>query len=112
MSMPESAADRVGSAEEHLKTDVRNFFAQAAQALPRTFAEETHRRVEGCATPHFQREKLRHTMGDRFADAQHVVGAHASGNERLVGIAQGGVGNEQTLLSKDPLREFLGTELE
>ena len=52
-------ADRVGAAEEHLEADVRDFFAQAAEAVPGALAEEAHGGVEGRAAPHFQREELR-----------------------------------------------------
>ena len=51
-------------------------------------------------------------MSDRLGDAQHVVGPHAGGDERLVGVAQRRVGDEQAFLGKDPLRKFLGAKLE
>jgi hypothetical protein len=123
MSMPESrgvfdesgddvvgivrVTDRIRAAEQHLEAEIRNLLAQAAQAFPRALAEESHRGVEGGAAPHFQREKLRHAVGHGFGDAQHVVGAHAGGDERLVGVAQGGVGDEQAVFIEDPSSEFL-----
>ena len=55
---------------------------------------------------------MRHAVGDRLGNAQHVVGPHAGGNERLVGVAQCRVGDEQAFLGKDPLRKFLGAKLE
>ena len=47
-------AHRIGTPEEHLETDVRDFLAQLAQAFPGVFTEETHGRVEGGSAPHFQ----------------------------------------------------------
>ena len=91
-------ADRVRAAQEHLETDVRHALAQQAQALPRIFAEEAHRRVEGRAAPHFQREQLRRAARHRARDRQHVVGAHARRHQRLVRVAERRVGDEQALL--------------
>jgi hypothetical protein len=105
-------ADGVRAAEEHLETDVRDLFAQAAEAVPRAFAEEAHRGVEGRSAPHFQREKLGRAVGDRLGHAQHVEAAHAGGDERLVGVAQGGVGDQQALFVENPLREFLRAEVQ
>ena len=45
-------------------------------------------------------------------DAQHVVGAHARGQQRLMRVAEGRVGQQQPLLLQDPARELLGPELE
>ncbi len=39
-------------------------------------------------------------------DAQHVIGAHARGQQRLVGIAKRRVGQQQRLLFEHPLREL------
>ena len=78
---------RVGAAEEHLKTDVRHGLAQLAQALPRILAQETHRRVEGRATPHLEAEQARRTARDGVGGVEHVLGAHACGKQALVRVA-------------------------
>ena len=75
--------------------------------------QEPHRRVERRAAPHFQ---ARTDCGVRRATAsahrQHVVGAHARGQERLVRVAERRVGDEQALLLEHPLGEFLRAEFE
>ncbi len=47
-------------------------------------------------------------MGRRLGDAVEVKGTDARGHERLVGVAHGGVGQQQTLLLEGPLRKPLG----
>ncbi len=76
------------------------------------FLEEPHRRVERRAAPHLEAEQVRQPVGDRVGDGQHVVGAHARGEQRLVRVAHRRVGDQQPLLVADPLRELLGPELE
>ena len=105
-------ADRIGTAEEHLETDVGDFFTQGAETLPWIFAQETHGGVEGGAAPHFQAEKLRSAARHGIGHEQHVVGTHACREKGLVGVAEGGVGEKGALLLPRPLGEFLGSELE
>src|SRR5688572_11091883 len=57
--------DGVGTAEQHLETDVGYFCAKLTEAFPWIFMEKTHRGVEGGAAPHFHAEKLRGTACDR-----------------------------------------------
>ncbi len=109
-------ADGVGAAEKHLETDVRNLGAQLAEAFPRVFVEETHRRVERRAAPHLQRKepvlRVAEPMREGVGAGEHVGRAHARGHERLVRVAEGGVGDEQALLLEGPLGEALCAELE
>ena len=74
-------ADCIGTTEQHLETNVRHLFPQAAEAFPWTFVEETHRSVEGRAAPHFQRKKLWRAVGDGLGNPQHVEAAHPGGDE-------------------------------
>ena len=85
--------DGVGAAEEHLEKDVRHLRAELAEAFPRALVEESHRGVEGRAAPHFQGEHLRRAVRVGVGHGEHVVGAHPGGDERLVGVAHGGVGD-------------------
>ena len=109
-------AHRIGASEEHLEADVRDLLAQLAQALPRILAEEAHGGVEGGPAPHLQREQaglgVADAAGQRVGAGEHVEAAHARGHERLVGVAEGGVGDEQALLLERPLGEFLRAQLE
>lgn len=81
---------QVLATQEHLQACVRQRRAQLAQTLPRVFFEETNAGVECCAAPDFQRPVA--DFVELVADRQHVFGAHARGEQRLVGVAQDGVG--------------------
>jgi hypothetical protein len=54
---------------------------------------------------------LRQQRGVIRRNGQHVDGAHARGEQRLVRIAHGGVGQQHLLLLQHPLREACGAEL-
>ena len=95
-------ADGVGPAKQHLEEDVGDFLAKLGQSLPWVFLEEPHGRVEGGAAPHLDREDARAEPGVGVGDAEHVAGSHAGRQQRLVGVAEGGVGHEQRLLARAP----------
>ena len=68
--------------------------------------------VSKVAPPHISRLNRsgslpRHGVGD----GQHVVGAHARGQQRLVRVAKRGVGEQQPVLGADPCGEPLRPEL-
>ncbi|MNZ75478.1 hypothetical protein D3C78_939560 [compost metagenome] len=90
-----AVAQQVLAAQEHLQAGVRQRGAQLAQTLPRVFLEETYAGVERRAAPAFQRPVA--DFVELVADRQHVFGAHAGGEQRLVGVAQDGIGNEDLL---------------
>ena len=76
-----------------------------AQPLPRIFVQEAHGDVERRAAPHFQAEQVVAAGARRSsAIAQHVVGAHARGQQRLVRIAERRVGDQQALLRRGSTR--------
>ena len=80
------------------------------QPLPGIFLEKAQRGVEGGPAPHFQRKQVGMTCGVDRGDAQHVIGAHPRGQQRLVGVAEGGVGQQQLLLIEDPAAELFGAQ--
>jgi hypothetical protein len=85
-------ANRVRGAQQHLETDVRNGFAQLPQSQPGIFVQEAHGHVESGAAPHLQAVEIVQPVRHEVGDAQHVVGAHARGQQGLVRVAEGGVG--------------------
>ena len=103
-------AHRVGGAQQHLETDIGDGLAKLAQPREGVLVQEAHHGVEGGAAPHFQTEEIVQAVGDEVGDGQHVVGADARGQQRLVRVAEGGVGDQQALLAQGPLGEFFGTE--
>lgn len=90
-----AVAQQVLATQQHLQAGVRQGGAQLAQTLPRVFLEEAHAGVEGRATPDFQRP-VAHLV-ELVADRQHVFGAHAGGQQGLVGVAQDCVGDKDFL---------------
>ena len=100
-------ADRVGAAQQHLQQDVRHLLADVGEPLPRVLGEEAHGDVEGRAAPAFQRQELRQRRGIGRRDRDHVVRAHARGEQRLVRVAHGRVGDQHALLGAHPVGERL-----
>ena len=74
-------ADGIARSEEHLKENVRDPLAEAGEAVPGIFFEEPHRGVEGCPSPHLEREQPRCHPGVGIGDREHVEGAHPGGEE-------------------------------
>ena len=105
-------ADGVAGAQQHLEQDVGH--ALRAARARRSHGSSWRKRIDvsNVAPPHISRLKSpgsrpRHRVGDR----QHVVGAHARRQQRLVRVAQRRVGEQQPLLAADPLGELLRAEL-
>ena len=86
-------AHRVAPAQEHLQADVRQCFAQLGQALPGILAQEPQGDVVGGTTPGLHREQLRGQHGHGRSGRKQVPGAHAGGQQGLVGVAERGVGD-------------------
>ena len=64
---------------------------QRGQPVPGVLAEEAQRDVVGRPAPGLHREQLREQRGYGRAGSQQVPGAHAGGQQRLVGVAEGGI---------------------
>jgi len=77
---------QVLAAQQHLQARVGQCGAQLAQAFPGIFLQVTQTGIEGGSTPHLKRPVA--DIVQLFAGGQHVVGAHACGDQRLVRIAQ------------------------
>ena len=100
-------ADGVTATKKHLETDVWNLFAQDPEAFPGVLTKEAHGSIKGGASPHFHGKQslLRVSQMTRheIRAPQHVMSAHTSGHERLVGIAESGVGDQEAFLFQYPL---------
>ena len=70
--------------------------------------QEAHGHIEGGAAPHLQAEEIVQPMSDEVGDRHHVVGAHARGQQRLMSVAEGRVGQQQALLGVHPARQPFG----
>ncbi len=86
-------AHGVASAQQHLQRDVGQLGAQQLQALPRVLAQEAQRDVVGRPAPDLHGEQLRDHVGVGRGGVQQVAGAHPGGQQRLVRVAEGGVGH-------------------
>ena len=81
------------------------------EPVPRVLGEEAQRDVVGRAAPALQREQLRRRARDVRGDGEQVAGAHPGGQQRLVGVAEGRVGDGDRGLLPQPPREPLGAQL-
>ena len=104
-------ADRVRSAQQHLEADVGNGLAEHAEAMPRIFMQESHRRVERGASPHFQAEEAWQSLRHRVGRCEQIVRAYPRRHQRLVRIAKSSVGDQQTLLFSRPVCKLLRPQL-
>ena len=104
-------ADRVRSAQQHLETDVGNALAEHAQAVPRIFMQESHRRVERGASPHFQAEEAWQSLRHRVGRREQIVCSYPRRHQRLVRVAKSSIGDEQTLLFSRPVCKLLRPQL-
>ncbi len=91
-----AVAQQVLATQQHLQAGIGQRCLELAQALPWVLLEEAHAGVEGGATPDFQRPVA--DAVELVADRQHVFGAHAGGQQRLMGVTQDGVGDGDFLL--------------
>ena len=101
-------ADEVRAAQQHLERDVRDFLAQHLQTLPRGLMQEAVGGVKRRAAPHLEREAVGEDVGRAVGALDHVAGAQAGAQQRLVRIAHRRVGDEQLLLAEDPFLDGLG----
>ena len=100
-------AHAVRAAQKHLGHQVRHLGAQIAQALPGAFLQEAVGHVERGPTPAFHREQLRQMGGIGRGGLDHVDRPHSRGQERLVPVAHGGVGDQHLFLRAHPIGDGL-----
>ena len=67
--------------------------------------------IERGTAPHLQREAVAEDIGHAVGALHHVAGTHTGGQQALVGVAHGGVGQQQLLLIQHPLLDGLGALL-
>ncbi len=86
-----AVADDVLAAEEHLEGRLLEALLELAKALPGVFAEEAEGGIEGRAAPDL--DAVEAGVVHLRRDGEHVFGAHAGGEQALVAVAHGGVGD-------------------
>ena len=91
-------ADGVAAAQQHLQVLVRHRGPQFREALPRVLTEEPQRHVVGGPAPALDGEHPGQQPRLPGSHRHQVAGAHACGEQRLVGVAEGGVGDAHCLL--------------
>ena len=104
-------ADGVAPAQQHLQADVGHRLPQRSQPLPRVFLQKPKRHIVSRATPALDRQQLRRHPCDVGRHHQQAVGAHPRRQQRLVRIAEGGVGDADGLGFAHPPREAFRTHL-
>ena len=94
---------RIGSPQQHLEADIGDEISKPSQPLPGVLVEEAQGGVEGGPTPHLQAEELGQPVSQGLGNPQNVDGTHPGGQQGLMGIPEGGVGDQQALLLPHPL---------
>jgi len=98
-------SDRVRASEQHLEGDVGNEFPHFLEALPGTLVEEAEGDVEGGASPVLGGEEAVEVVRHVGGALEEVVGAHPGGQQRLVGVSEGRVHQEETFVLSYGFRE-------
>mmetsp|Transcript_14603 Transcript_14603/g.26144 ORF Transcript_14603/g.26144 Transcript_14603/m.26144 type:complete len:240 (-) Transcript_14603:1935-2654(-) len=99
----------IGTPQQHLEGNVRHRLPKRRESIPGTLVEETHGDVEGRASPAFEGVGVSEGRAGGFGDVEHVDGAESGGEEGLVGVAPGGVGDEESLVLAYGFGECLGS---
>ena len=104
-------AHQIGAPQQHLEGNVGDLFPQQPQTLPGGLMQEAVGHIERGTAPHLQREAVAEDIGHAVGALHHVAGTHTGGQQALVGVAHGGVGQQQLLLIQHPLLDGLGALL-
>ena len=100
-------AEGVATADEHLGQGARRRGAQELEPRPGVVAEEPERCVERGTAPALEAEEAGEQRSLRSGSPDEVAGAHARGQQRLVRVAQGGVGDGDVVECAQPGRQRL-----
>jgi len=87
-----AVSDQVLATEEHLDAGVRKALLQAAEALPGVLGDIPDAGVEGRAPPRLDRPEA--CLVEQAGKGEHVLSPESSGNERLMGVPQGSIGDK------------------
>ena len=79
-----AVGDDVLAAEEHLEAGVLDAGAELAEAVPRVLVEEADAGIVGGAAPDLKGEEA--DLIELLGNGQHIPGAHARGNQRLMAV--------------------------
>ncbi len=101
-------AHGVGAPEQHLEGDVGDLLPQQVQPLPGGLVEEPIGHVEGGPAPHLQGEAVRQDLRSAVRPQEHIPGPHPGGEQGLMGVPHGGVGDEELFLPLHPVPQGLG----
>ena len=86
-------AHGVGTAKQHLQTDVGDLLAQLRQPIPRIFLQEPQRDVVGGTAPTLDGQQLRGRRRDIRCDGEHSASSYARREQRLMGVAERRIGD-------------------
>lgn len=103
-------ADRVATAQQHLDRHVGQRRTEFVEALPGVLAEEAQRDVVGGTAPCLDREQTGSEPRQVRRRGDQVLRAHTRGQERLVRVAERGVGDRQGRLRTEAAGEALRSQ--
>ena len=90
-----AVAQQVLPTQQHLLAGVGHGFLQLTDALPRVFTQITDARIEGRPTPGLHGPEA--NLIELGRDGQHILQAHAGGQDGLVGVTQHHIGDSECL---------------
>lgn len=70
--------------------------------------QEAISHIEGRTAPHFQREAVVEDFCRTGCTLDHIAGTYTGGQQRLVRVAHGGIGNQQLFLIEHPVAHGFG----
>lgn len=70
--------------------------------------QEAVSHVEGRTAPHFQREAVVEDFRRAGCTLDHIAGTYTGGQQRLVRVAHGGIGDQQLFLIEHPVAHGFG----
>ena len=83
-----AVAEHILPTEKHLELGVRHIFADQTQTLPRVLAQKADAGIKCCTAPALA--GIEADLIHRRKDREHLVHAHAGGDQRLMRVTQDG----------------------
>lgn len=98
-------ADGIGTSQQHLERNVRDAVSHFFEALPWALVQESQADVEGRATPVLEGVQVVELVSDERRNFEQIVSSDASGQQRLMSVAESRVHQQKVLLASNRLRE-------
>lgn len=98
-------ADGVGTSQQHLEGNIRDAVSHFFEAFPWAFVQESQADVESCSTPVLEGVEVVELVGDERRNFEQIVSSDASGQQRLMSVAESRVHQQKVFLGSHGLGE-------